>query len=213
MNEFNDIVDTEGLSPEETDRLRRVHELLVEAGPPADLPPALEQPADPTEEAKVIDFPLMPPRRWAVAAVAAAAVAAVALGGGYLLGHDHAKTTPFATQHVVPMEGRGSLAVLRIGKHDKAGNWPMELLVSGLPTQKDPQAYYELWLTRNGKPVAPCGSFRVNPKNDHRATLGAVQLLALRRLGRDRPAGTRSHDRPDRPQNLGRTLTFRSFRL
>ena len=165
MNEFNDIVDTEGLSPEETDRLRRVHELLVEAGPPADLPPALEQPADPTEEAKVIDFPLMPPRRWAVAAVAAAAVAAVALGGGYLLGHDHAKTAPFATQHVVPMEGRGSLAVLRIGKHDKAGNWPMELLVSGLPTQKDPQAYYELWLTRNGKPVAPCGSFRVNPKN------------------------------------------------
>ena len=165
MNEFNDIVDTEGLSPEETDRLRRVHELLVEAGPPADLPPALEQPADPTEEAKVIDFPLMPPRRWAVAAVAAAAVAAIALGGGYLLGHDHAKTTPFATQHVVPMEGRGSLAVLRIGKHDKAGNWPMELLVSGLPTQKDPQAYYELWLTRNGKPVAPCGSFRVNPKN------------------------------------------------
>ena len=165
MNEFNDIVDTEGLSPEETDRLRRVHELLVEAGPPADLPPALEKPADPTEEAKVIDFPLMPPRRWAVAAVAAAAVAAIALAGGYLLGHDHAKTTPFATQHVVPMEGRGSLAVLRIGKHDKAGNWPMELLVSGLPTQKDPQAYYELWLTRNGKPVAPCGSFRVNPKN------------------------------------------------
>ena len=41
----------------------------------------------------------------------------------------------------------------------------MELLVSGLPTQKNRQAYYELWLSRNGKPVAPCGSFRVNPKN------------------------------------------------
>jgi hypothetical protein len=165
MNEFNDIIDTEGLSPAEVDRLRRVHDLLVEAGPPADLPPALEQPADPTEEAQVIDFPLMPPRRWAVAAVAAAALALVALGGGYLLGHDHAKTAPFATRRVVPMQGKGSLAVLRIGKHDKAGNWPMELLVSGLPTQKNRQAYYELWLSRNGKPIAPCGSFRVNPKN------------------------------------------------
>ena len=165
MNEFHDMVDTEGLSPDEVDRLRRVHDLLVEAGPPADLPPALEQPTDPTEEAQVIDFPLMPPRRWAVAAVAAAALALVALGGGYLLGHDHAKSAPFAVRRVVPMQGQGALAVLRIGRHDKAGNWPMELLVSGLPTQKDPQAYYELWLSRNGKPVAPCGSFRVNPKN------------------------------------------------
>jgi hypothetical protein len=166
MNEFNDIVDTEGLAPEETERLRRVHDMLVEAGPPPDLPPALEHPVDPTETtAQVIDFPLLPPRRWAVAAIAAAALALVALGGGYALGHSHAKPSAFKTQRVVPMDGKGSLAVLRIGGRDKAGNWPMELLVSGLPTQKDPQAYYELWLTKNGKPVVPCGSFRVNPKN------------------------------------------------
>jgi hypothetical protein len=165
MNEFNDIVDTTGLSPEEAERLRRVHELLVEAGPPADLPPALEQPADPAEGAQVVDFPLLPPRRWAVAAVAAAALAAVALGGGYLFGHAHAKTASFAAWRVVPMQGHGSLAVLRIGNHDKAGNWPMELLVSGLPTQPNREAYYELWLTRNGKPIAPCGSFRVNAQS------------------------------------------------
>jgi hypothetical protein len=165
MNEFNDIVDTGGLSPEEAGRLRRVHELLVEAGPPPDLPPALEQPIDPIQEAEVIAFPLLPPRRWAAAAVAAAALVAVALGGGYLLGHAHAKPAAFATQRVVPMQGKGSLAVLRIGRHDKAGNWPMELLVSGLPTQQDRQAYYELWLTKNGKPVVPCGSFRVNARN------------------------------------------------
>ncbi len=108
----------------------------------------------------------MPPRRWAVAAVAAAAIAAVALGGGYLT-----RARPCEDRLVRCAAGRAdagegqSLAVLRIGWRDKAGNWPMELLVSGLPTQKDPQAYYELWLTRNGKPVAPCGSFRVNPKN------------------------------------------------
>jgi hypothetical protein len=164
MNEFDDIVDITGLAPDEADRLRRVHDLLVEAGPPADLPPALEEPADPSE-AQVIDFPLMPPRRWAAVAIAAAALAAVALGGGYLLGHAHAKAAPFAAHKVVPMEGQGSLAVLRIGKADKAGNWPMELLVSGLPTQKDPRAYYELWLSRDGKPIAPCGSFRVSAQN------------------------------------------------
>jgi hypothetical protein len=164
VNEFNEIVDTEGLAPEEVERLRRVHELLVEAGPPADLPPALEQPADPTD-AQVIDFPLMPPRRFAAAAIAAAALVAAALGGGYLLGHAHAKTAAFATQRVVPMQGKSALAVLRIGHKDKAGNWPMELLVTGLPTQKSSVAYYELWLSKDGKPVAPCGSFRVNSKN------------------------------------------------
>jgi hypothetical protein len=164
MNEFDDIVDTTGLSPDEADRLRRVHNLLVEAGPPADLPPTLEEPAHPSE-AQVIAFPLMPRRRWAAAAIVAAALAAVALGGGYLLGHAHAKPAPFAARRVVPMGGQGSLAVLRIGYADKAGNWPIELLVSGLPTQKDPRAYYELWLSRHGKPIAPCGSFRVSAQN------------------------------------------------
>ena len=164
MNEFENIVDVEGLAPEEAARLRRVHELLVEAGPPPDLPPALEHPADPVE-AEVIEFPLLPPRRWAVAAVAAAALALVGLGSGYLLGHAHAKPATFAAQRVVPMQGKGSLAALRIGGRDKAGNWPMELVVSGLPTQQNPQAYYELWLTKDGKPIAPCGSFRVNSKN------------------------------------------------
>ena len=36
--------------------------------------------------------------------------------------------------------------------------------VSGLPEQTNQAAYYELWLTHNGKAVAPCGSFRVHGK-------------------------------------------------
>ena len=40
--DFDDLVGGEGLSREEEDRLRRVHDLLVEAGPPPDLPPRLE---------------------------------------------------------------------------------------------------------------------------------------------------------------------------
>ena len=43
MSDFRDIVGTEGLDPDEEARLRRVHDLLVQAGPPPDLPPALER--------------------------------------------------------------------------------------------------------------------------------------------------------------------------
>ena len=41
MTNFDDLIDSDDLSPEEELRLRRVHELLLQAGPPADLPPAL----------------------------------------------------------------------------------------------------------------------------------------------------------------------------
>jgi hypothetical protein len=164
MTEFEDIVDPDGLGEEEVARLRRVHELLVAAGPPPDLPPALESPAEPTD-AEIVQFPLLPKRRWALVAVAAATLILAGFGGGFLTGHSHARKAAFGAQRVVSLEGNGSLAVLKIGRHDSAGNWPMEFEVSGLPKQKDPRAYYELWLTRNGKPVAPCGSFRVNERN------------------------------------------------
>src|SRR5919201_1786294 len=84
----NAIVDREGLGPEEEARLRRVHELLVRAGPPPDLPPALERTPE-AAEAEIVQFPLLPRRRWAVAALVAATLVAIAFGGGYLLGHSN----------------------------------------------------------------------------------------------------------------------------
>jgi hypothetical protein len=62
------------------------------------------------------------------------------------------------------MHGGSALALLRVAPKDGAGNWPMQLEVNNLPTQTDPSAYYELWLSRNGKPIALCGSFRVNAR-------------------------------------------------
>ena len=63
------------------------------------------------------------------------------------------------------MHGSGeALALLRVAKADSAGNWPMELEVTRLPEQADRGAYYELWLTRNSRPVEPCGTFRVHGK-------------------------------------------------
>jgi hypothetical protein len=87
----------------------------------------------------------------------------VALGGGYLLGHAKAKPAAFHTERVVAMHGRGNaIAVLKIAAEDSVGNWPMEMEVSGLPRQPRRSALYELWLTKDGKPVAPCGTFRVH---------------------------------------------------
>lgn len=164
MNRFDDMVDREGLAPDEEARLRRVHDLLVEAGPPPELPLALERAPDAPDDAEIVQLPHLPRRRFAMAFVAAAALAALAFGGGYLLGHAKTKPVAFATKRAVPMHGSGALALLRVAKKDGAGNWPMQLEVNNLPTQPDRRAYYELWLTRHGKPVAPCGSFRVNPR-------------------------------------------------
>lgn len=164
MSNFDDMVDREGLGSDEEARLRRVHELLVQAGPPPDLPPGLERPPTAPAEAEIVQFPLLPRRRWTLAAVAAIALLVLAFGGGYLVGHAKTKPTSFATKRVVPMHGGNAVALLRVASKDSAGNWSMELEVNNLPTQSDRRAYYELWLTRNGKPVAPCGTFRVNQR-------------------------------------------------
>lgn len=164
MSNFDDLVDRKGLGADDEARLRRVHDLLVQAGPPPDLPPALERPPTAPREAELVQFPLLPRRRWTLAAVAAVALVVLAFGGGYLVGHGKTKPTTFATKRVVPMHGGNALALLRLAPKDAAGNWPMQLEVNNLPTQHNPRAYYELWLTRNGKPIAPCGTFRVNAR-------------------------------------------------
>jgi hypothetical protein len=164
VTDFRDLVDPNDLSPEEEARLRRVHELLVQAGPPPDLPPALLEPPTRPPEADVIQFPLLPRRRLTLAAVAAAAVAALAFGGGYLFGHSKAKPATFATRQVVPMHGHAANGVIRIAQRDSVGNWPMQMEVSGLPEQRNRDAYYELWLTHDGRPTEPCGQFRVHGK-------------------------------------------------
>lgn len=163
MNRFDDLVDTEGLGPDEEARLRRIHDLLVEAGPPPDLPPSLEHTPQ-AEEAEILQFPLLPKRRWAVAALVAAAVAAIALGGGYALGHSKSGgTQAFKVAHVVSMHGpNGAQGVVRVSVRDSAGNWPMEVEVNGLPKQPNRKATYQLWLTQGHKPTELCGSFRVS---------------------------------------------------
>jgi len=95
----------------------------------------------------------------------AVAAALAALAGGYAFGHSKARRAAFVTQHAVPMHGApNTLGLIRLGARDDAGNWPMLVEVTGLPQQPNRRAYYELWLTRNDKPVVPCGAFRVHEK-------------------------------------------------
>ena len=160
MKDLHDIIDFDDLDAGERERLERVHALLLQAGPPPELSPALARPEAPPEPARVLQFPK---RRQRVLLLAAATIAAAAFGGGYLAGHP----ATFTAERVVDMHapnGGSALAVLKIAKRDEGGNWPMRISISGLPQQTQRTAYYELWLTRDGRPSKSCGTFRVYGK-------------------------------------------------
>ena len=156
--DFDELVGSD-LEPDERDRLRRAHDLLVAAGPLPELPPALADPMGPPE-AEVVPF--WNRRRNATIAVLAAALAALAFGIGYLTantksGDEFTAATVVMRGTVAAPDGVGSI---QLGSKDDAGNWPMLVRVSNLAELKN-GAYYTLWLTKKGKPVAPCGSFLV----------------------------------------------------
>jgi hypothetical protein len=164
---FDDIVGTEGLSPDEEQTLRRVHQLLVTAGPPPDLSPDLSLPPVPGDEADPPEVAYLFRRRRGRVLVLALAAALAAFLGGYAFGHSKGKPSAFTSVRTIAMHspsGGASHGVINIAEKDSVGNWPMQIDVSGLPEQTKQSSYYELWLTHNGKAVAPCGSFRVNEK-------------------------------------------------
>ena len=63
----------------ELERLARVHELLVHAGPPPELPGELAEPPEPDSTVA-----LLPKRHWRPLAALAAALALAAFGAGWL---------------------------------------------------------------------------------------------------------------------------------
>jgi hypothetical protein len=151
------------LPDEERARLERVHELLLAAGPPPELPPALVEPdLDPREE----DVQFLPRRRAGLVLAIAAAVGVAAFLGGYIAGRHK---EPFTKVFEVPMTGTAqaanSSATIQVGKADVAGNWPLKVTVRGLKALPKGE-YYEMFLTRASKPVATCGTFRIAQSGD-----------------------------------------------
>ena len=162
---FDELVGSD-LPPAERDRLRRVHDLLVAAGPPPEMP---RLPA----AAQVSTLP----RRRAVALLIAAALALGAFGAGWLL---RGSSDEFEVRRAVPMRATtnapNASALIELGYADEQGNWPMLVTVRGLKPLPE-NGYYELLLTRDGKPVAVCGSFKVKSEGATTVRLGASYNL------------------------------------
>ena len=153
--DFRDLVGDD-LPGEERARLRRVHDQLVAAGAPPELPPALQ---DPPAAGGSVSW--LPRRRLGAALVLAAALALAAFAGGFLLGKGRdSDTSAFKPVRTVVLGNQGKTVVVRVGKPDDAGNRPMLVTVEGLPRQAKGE-YYVLLMTRKGKPVATCGTFKV----------------------------------------------------
>jgi hypothetical protein len=157
---FHELAGGDDLSAEEANRLERVHDLLVAAGPPPELPPHL---LEPQPEQKRDNVSFLPRRRVGMLLGIAAAIAITAFLGGFVYGANHA---PFDEAASVPMHstvaGSQASAVIHVGNADSAGNWPLKVEVRDLPSLPKGQ-YYEMFLSRGAdKRAASCGTFRAS---------------------------------------------------
>ena len=161
--DFDDLVGQD-VSAEERARLYRAHELLVEAGPPPELSPELESVPWPDDALGPLWGRRKPSGARRVLLLAAALATAVFVG--FLLGQagNPNSRTSIEARRTVQLHGtdlaRGALATLKLGERDAEGNWPMVLRVKGLPKLPG-SGYYDLYLTKGGKPVVSCGTFNV----------------------------------------------------
>lgn len=157
--DFDELIGPE-VEQAERARLRAVHDLLVQAGPPAELSPELE--AGPTL-ALTMQRRQRRGGRSVLLLAAAVALVAMAFLAGYITGNGKGDGLSSGTTMslVGTKAAPGALASLRIQPADAAGNWPMKISVTGLP-KLPPHGYYTVYLVRNGKPFAPCGYFVIS---------------------------------------------------
>ena len=175
--EFNDIVGAEATGAER-ERLRRAHELLVQASPPPELPPQLRK--GPSFGVVRLRRRRVVKRRALLLLAAALSIAVVFAAGYAVADHGGGNGTAAPAAATLSLEGtaiaphaRATLEVWRA----RSGNWPMTLSVAGLP--KLPRhTYYEVYLVRDGKPWGSCGTFVVsNPSQPLTLTLNAPYSL------------------------------------
>ena len=147
--DLRDLIGDEG---DRDERLARVHELLVDAGPPPDAVPRLPHVGGRALRARPRR------RRWAELALAAA-LAAIALAAGFVVGSRGDGFEPVTT---IAMHGVSPVAdasaELAVGEPDENGNIALEMDVRGLP-QLPQGGWYELFLSKNGVIGASCGTF------------------------------------------------------
>lgn len=159
MREPPDIRELVGDDVPEDDlgELRRVDSLLRSVpGPPAHVPERLTQ----AVTALTLPAPFWSRRRVALAIALAAALAAGFFGIGRLTSNpsvDARATVPMHATGAAP----AAAAVIQVGERDeKSGNWELVLEVTGLPKLPG-ERYYSLWLEKDGRYGAQCGTFNV----------------------------------------------------
>jgi hypothetical protein len=155
--DFDELMQGVGRA-EERERLRRVHDLLLEAGPPPELSPALASVPVPGEASRRPWF-----RRRAVLAVAlAAAFLAATFGLGYFAGREGTDESGIKIRETIALSSdSGASGVVDLGFKGQDGNWPMIIKVRGLAPLRGGD-YYRLALTKRGKPIVTCGTFNVS---------------------------------------------------
>jgi hypothetical protein len=165
--QFDDLIGTD-VPAQERARLERVHQLLVQADPPPELSPELEAvpwPNDALSPYRARRQGRSWRRSWLGLAAAAAAIALIA----FIIGEGRGgQSSAFTAVHKLAMHGTSiaprAEATIAVGSRGNDGNWPMLVDVIDLPPAPS-GGYYMLWLSHNGKPISPCGSFNTASAN------------------------------------------------
>ena len=155
---FDELIGTEATGAER-ELLHHAHDLLVQAGPPPELPPSLQKAPNfgvfSLHQRRVVK------RRALILLAAALSVAVVFFAGYAVRGGGSSAKAPNPVL-ALPLKGTSALpkahATLQVWKA-RDGNWPMTLSVVGLPKLAN-HGYYEVYLVRNGHPWGLCGTFR-----------------------------------------------------
>ncbi len=165
--DFDDVVGADAPA-KERERLRAVHDLLVQADQPPELSPELDAVPWPEEALAPLSLRRRTRERrhsWVGWAAVAAAIALIA----FIIGEGRGtQSSSFQAVAKRAMHGTalapGAKATIAVGARGRDGNWPMLVDVVNLPPAGD-GGYYDLWLSRDGKPIALCGSFNTGARN------------------------------------------------
>ena len=164
MSDSPDLRDLlpDDVGPGELERLGHIHDLLLAAGRPAELPPRLA--GVPTaRRSGLVAF--AEHRRKAIGLVAAAAAAAI-FGIGFFSGWSTKAPGFQAAFGPIAMHGgpaSQAVAQIWVGPKDAAFNWPSLMKVRGLP-ELPTGSYYALYLTdeKTGERLLLCSAFGVH---------------------------------------------------